>query len=186
MANKVIGVFGGSFSPPHLGHRQVVSQILNKNLADEVWLLPCGEHAFGKDLLPVKQRLTQLAAMIKTLSPPLQKRVRVEEFELKNSGMSITYDTLMALKAREPNLHFQFIIGTDQVKTFDQWHHYQDLLEKFPTLVYPREPNLQPPLLSGMILLQNFPTINVSSTLIKKMQQANNSAWKKLVFSPLN
>lgn len=184
MASKkslCIGVFGGSFNPPHLGHRRIVIELLERGIVDEIWLLPCREHAFGKELRPGTLRCQELALLIASLPKKTRNRVRVEEFELNQAGLSITYDTLRALQKRDPQFAYQFIIGSDQVADFPKWHHYQSLLQEFPVLVYPRLPHPYPKLLPGMRSLSHFPIIDISSTQIRHLQAIGDKTWQTLV-----
>lgn len=182
MANKTIGLFGGSFNPPHLGHRQVAQELLERGIVDEIWFLPCKNHAFGKALALDSERLAALDKLILSLPKKTRIKSRVETCEiLQAEKLSISYLTLCHLQQENPNFTFQFIIGSDQVRDFPQWHFYQDFLQQFTVLVYPRNSALNPPLLKNMIYLNQLPTIDISSTQIRHLQALGDSSWKKLV-----
>jgi nicotinate-nucleotide adenylyltransferase len=78
-----ITLFGGTFDPPHLGHSTIASALLEKQLADEVWFLPVGEHAFEKKFSPSQHRLAMLELVLETGQ-------KIEQYELEQSGMSST------------------------------------------------------------------------------------------------
>jgi len=186
MANEnqqVIGVFGGSFNPPHRGHRQVITELLARQLVDEIWILPCGQHAFGKIMTDNQKRVDWLEKLMTSLPPSLRARVRLETCELTTDEVSYTYRTLTKLRARYPKYNFQFVIGSDQVADFPKWDEYQQLLTEFPVLVYPRQPDLQPKLLTGMTFLTDFPTVDISSTQIRAWQAAGDPRWRELVIN---
>ncbi len=182
MANKTIGLFGGSFNPPHLGHRQVAQELLERGIVDEIWFLPCKNHAFGKILATDAQRLTALEKLILSLPKKTRTKSRVEAYEISQAEkLSISYQTLCHLQQENPAFIFKFIIGSDQVRDFPQWHFYQDLLKQFAVLVYPRKMDLTPPLLKNMFYLDQLPTIDISSTQIRHLQAIGDLSWKKLV-----
>ena len=177
---QTIGVFGGSFSPVHLGHQQVVQAVLEQGRVDQVWLLPCKKHTFGKTMQATGQRLSCLNKLIIGLPEKTRKKVRIEEWELHQNGLSISYQTLLALRQRQPEFDYKFIIGSDQVQDFPKWHEYQKLLDEFGVLVYPRVPYLNPQLLPGMLFLADLPTINISSTQIRALQERGDQSWRQL------
>ena len=55
-----VGVLGGSFDPPTISHLQMASETINKGLADEVWMIPCGARPDKPNLLPAETRLEML------------------------------------------------------------------------------------------------------------------------------
>ncbi|MDO5561455.1 MAG: nicotinate-nicotinamide nucleotide adenylyltransferase [bacterium] len=175
-----IGVFGGSFSPVHLGHQQVTRAVLEQGIVEQIWLLPCKKHTFGKTMQDTSERLRCLNKLIIGLPKEMRTKVRIEKWELEQEALSISYQTLLALKRRQPEFAYKFIIGSDQVQDFPLWHDYQKLLREFEVLVYPRVPDLQPKLLPGMIFLQDLPTVNISSTQIRQLQAAGDESWRQL------
>jgi len=167
-------VFGGTFSPPHLGHQLMVEQVLLAGLAQQLWLLPVGQHSFAK-LAPYRQeRLAMLELLrhdITQAHPALADKIKVNTYELDRDEESQTYRTLSALSAAHPEHHFGFLIGSDNLAAFDQWHHHQELLAQFPVLVYPRTGFPLQPLLPGMTVLTQLPQLQVSSTLVRQAIQ---------------
>ena len=68
-----IALFGGAFDPPHLGHLQVIQQILQHNLADQIWVIPVGQHDFLKQMSPSKWRVVMLELLLAELPDFYQK-----------------------------------------------------------------------------------------------------------------
>ena len=60
-----IELMGASFDPPHNGHHEIVSGLLAKNIADEIWLIPTKKHAFSKSLTEGDHRLAMLQLFFK-------------------------------------------------------------------------------------------------------------------------
>jgi len=181
-----VTLFGGSFNPPHLGHALVIAEFLESAITDELWLLPTINHAFGKDLAPAQHRLAMAKLLINFINHDLGSKIYdlklcPIEIDLNLSGQ--TYDTLHALKQNPdylkekmnltdyqlPITSYQFLIGSDQLASFQKWGHWQELLSEMPFWVYPRANYHNEPLLPGMTLFQTpGQTItNISSSQIR-------------------
>ncbi|HLC78078.1 MAG TPA: nicotinate (nicotinamide) nucleotide adenylyltransferase [Candidatus Nanoarchaeia archaeon] len=111
-----VGLFGGSFNPVQRGHMKIAEEVLKERIVDEVWFIPCGNHAFGKKLASVENRINMLKLAIKS-----NKKMKIIDFEIKRKEKSYTYETLKYLKQNYPH-EFYFIIGSDIVKDFGKWH----------------------------------------------------------------
>lgn len=127
-----IGVLGGSFDPPHSGHLSLAKQLIEKNIVDEVWLVPCFSHAFEKKLASTSDRL----AMIKFLE---EKNIKVSDFEINQPKTSYTIDTMDAFKKMYPNDYFFWILGSDQISVFPRYKNWQDVVKKHNLIIFPRE-----------------------------------------------
>lgn len=165
-------LFGGSFNPPHLGHQQMVEAVLQANLADQVWYLPVGIHDFGKHIAPAQDRLAMLQLILPPAGSVLASRVRIEDCELRRSGVSHSADTLDYLAARYPQHQFSFLIGSDNLAKFHLWQdregrdfHY--LLSCYPVFVYPRQGFPFKPFYENMLALENLPAVDISSTQVR-------------------
>ncbi len=179
-----IVVFGGSFHPPHLGHWQMMLELLRRKfsyhgediLADEIWLLPVGQHSFGKSLSAKVQRLELLTLFLKDFQqafPQYAARLRMESYEIDRGEMSYTADTLRALRQQYPEHQFFFLIGSDNLANFHLWsdregQDFHHLLAEFPVLVYPRLGYPFVPLYENMWPLADFPSVEISSTEIRQ------------------
>jgi nicotinate-nucleotide adenylyltransferase len=159
-----IALFGGAFDPPHKGHQQIITQVLEHHIVEEVWLVPVKNHPFGKGVSPATDRVAML-------QPLLSKRVRIEKFELEEKGPSYTLYTLDTLSAQYPEHRFSWIIGSDNLPNFHKWFHYQEMLQKYTFYVYPRKGFPFTPLYPGMEALHNIPEIEVSSTEVREKVQ---------------
>jgi len=128
-----IGLFGGSFNPPHEGHMLVAEEALKRLRLDAVWFLvspgnPLKSHA---GLAPLAERVKaarQLAA---------NPRVKVTGFEAAH-GFRFTYDTLHFLKARLPGRRLVWIMGADNMVGFHRWERWRDIARLMPIAVYVR------------------------------------------------
>ncbi len=139
----IIGLFGGSFNPPHVAHQLVVLYVLESQEVDEVWLVPTYRHAFGKELAPFSDRM----AMCELALAPLAPRAKVcalEEELAQRPGFvaSRTLHLLEALEARHPEHRFRLVIGTDILAEADKWYRWDEVVRKAPPIVIGREGHL--------------------------------------------
>jgi nicotinate-nucleotide adenylyltransferase len=131
---RTIAVYGGSFQPPHVGHAMVAAWLRWTGLADEVWLVPVGAHAFGKALWPFAERV----ALCQAMADDVGAFVRVCEVEGELEGVSYTVRTLDALAARWPDDRFRWVMGADQWAVRASWHAWDRLEASYAPIVVGR------------------------------------------------
>lgn len=122
-----IGVYGGSFNPPHVGHGMVAEWLLWTERVDEVWLLPAFAHAFDKALAPFEERVAWCEALAGALGP----QVKVCPIEAELPAPSYTVNTLTALAARHPEHQLQLVLGADNLSTLHLWRQWDELAARF-------------------------------------------------------
>ena len=129
----VIGLFGGSFTPPHQGHLLVAEIALRRLGLDQLWWLvtPGNPLKSQKELAPLAERL----AACETLA--VDPRIKVTAFE-KTLGTSYTAKTLEFIRARNPHVHFIWIMGADNLAGFHRWQRWQKIASTFPVAVIDR------------------------------------------------
>ncbi len=128
-----IALYGGAFDPPHLAHTFAVTWLLSR--VDAVWLVPTGEHAFGKQMVSFAERAAMVRIALRHFDP---KRVDVCMIESETAGPSRTFETLTALSARHPEHAFAWVIGADNLTEAHRWFRFDDLVERWPLYVLGR------------------------------------------------
>ena len=128
-----VGLFGGSFNPPHEGHLLVAEIALRRLGLDQLWWMvtpgnPLKDHSH---LQPLQQRLAMSEKLIQ------DPRIKVTAFE-KDLGGAYTADTLAHVKARNPHVQFVWVMGADSLKTFHLWQKWQQIAVTFPIAVVDR------------------------------------------------
>ncbi|MGP4071451.1 nicotinate-nucleotide adenylyltransferase [Piscibacillus sp. B03] len=120
---KKVGLFGGTFDPPHIGHLKLSQTVLNTLALDEVWFIPTYQppHKEGAVASP-DHRLNMLYNLLADYS---ELKVSTIEYELK--GKSYTYETVKHLCKEYPNTLFYFIIGGDMVEYLPKWYKIEEL-----------------------------------------------------------
>lgn len=140
MAGARIGLFGGSFDPPHLAHRALARVAMQTLALDELRWLPAGVpwQKAGRTLSAATHRLAMLVELL--ADEPGQV---VDERELRRSGPSFTIDTVRELQAERADAQWFFILGQDQYGRFDTWRDWPELLSRLTLAVAARDG--QPP-----------------------------------------
>jgi nicotinate-nucleotide adenylyltransferase len=122
-----LGIFGGTFDPPHLGHLIPIAVAAEQAELDQVWLMPVfiPPHKSRTDITDSYHRAAMVALAIQHYPS-----FRFSSYELNLGRMSYTVDTIRDLKkslSTEDSIHF--IIGTDSFLEIDTWHEYQNLIQ---------------------------------------------------------
>jgi nicotinate-nucleotide adenylyltransferase len=128
-----IALFGGSFDPPHIGHQLACLYVLSTHAVDEVWMLPCAQHPFAKQMAPFAHR----AAMCQLATAHLTG-VRVCTIEGELPGPSYTLNTVRALSERHPEHEFLLVIGADLLHERERWHGAAELCQRVRFIVLGR------------------------------------------------
>lgn len=125
-SQRRVGLLGGAFNPPHLGHLRLATLALEHLALRELRFVPTAcsprKPSEGEDG-PARLRLLQVAV------EGLGASVSVDPIELDRGGISYTVDTLEALVAREPGNVWIWLLGSDQLAQFDQWKNGARILE---------------------------------------------------------
>ncbi len=121
-ASKRVALLGGSFNPPHLAHAMLGLAVLSVDDECELWVLPCADHPFGKELAPLPDRLEMCRFAFSRLGP----RARVVDLESGLPSPSYTVQTLRALHRMRPGIRPLWVAGADLL---DELHRWQEPLE---------------------------------------------------------
>lgn len=128
-----IGIFGGSFNPIHKSHIKIVKAVLDKNIFDEVWIVPCYAHNFGKSLENYEDRVKMISLAFEDFP-----KIKICEIEKGRKGTSKTYDTILELREKY-NHEFVVIVGSDILYEIDKWSNSEKLLKEVSFVIYERE-----------------------------------------------
>jgi nicotinate-nucleotide adenylyltransferase len=127
-----IGIYGISGNPPHVGHVSV-AKIASKYV-DEIWVMPCYSHRFGKHLVNPDHRLKMCELAFDGLAG-----VKIDSFEIDNKRDDGTYKVLLDLARCYPDVEFIPIIGQDNANTIRSWAFYDNLIRDFKFLIVARK-----------------------------------------------
>ena len=160
---KRIGILGGTFNPPHLGHLLMAEQVGNQLELDEVWFMPTAKppHAPGKTTIASQHRVQMIQLAIE--NKPLFK---VQPYEIHRGGVNYTVDTMRHFVETYPESDFYFIIGSDSANDLSTWKQIDELVQ-LVQFVGVRRPGEFPYQGQYPILWVDSPLIELSSTEIR-------------------
>ncbi|PLT34629.1 nicotinate-nucleotide adenylyltransferase [Bacillus sp. V5-8f] len=123
---KRIGIVGGTFDPPHIGHLIVANEVLDALELDEIRFMP-------NHVPPHKEKTLNVTDedRVAMLSYALEGNdfFLIEKIEIERQGTSYTYETIQLLRQREPENDFHFIIGADMIEYLPRWHKIDELMK---------------------------------------------------------
>ena len=182
-----IGVFGGSFDPPHIAHVALARAAIEQLGLDVLFAIPTGD-AYHKirALTPAVHRLEMADLAFAQLDC-----VVVDPRETLRVGPSYTVDTLLELRTEFPGSQLFLILGEDQARTLGSWHRFSEIPEIATICVAARAQfagasgtfNATPAGFPGLRPLE-MPPMEVSSTDIR-LRLAHGQAASPLVFEPV-
>ena len=131
-----LGVFGGTFDPPHVGHVSLTRELQESEAFDEILWIPAGvpPHKPASPLTSPELRLQMVRAAIEGCA-----HHSVSDIELLREGPSYTVDTLRALRSEYPQATPVLIMGSDQFAELMEWHEAKEVVQLADVCVLPRD-----------------------------------------------
>ncbi|MBV9464000.1 MAG: nicotinate (nicotinamide) nucleotide adenylyltransferase [Verrucomicrobiae bacterium] len=130
-----IGIFGGAFNPPHLGHVSIAEKAEKQFAFDRLVWIPTAQppHKTSRALAAAEDRLAMVRAL--TVGHP---KWEVSDAEISRGGVSYTFETLREFRRAEPRAKLFLIIGSDQLNQFGHWKNPAEISREATLVVYPR------------------------------------------------
>jgi nicotinate-nucleotide adenylyltransferase len=161
-----IGLLGGSFDPPHIGHLLVAGDALAAMRLDRVVFMPAAMQPLkaGQAGATPQQRLAMVRLLVDA-----EACMEVSSMEIDRGGLSYTVDTLTAVAAQLPGADLFWLVGADVTRTFAKWRSPERIVE-LATLVVLQRTDEVPELsgLPGPPQLLATRRIDISSTEIRR------------------
>lgn len=130
-----VGVFGGAFDPPHLGHVALARAAVDQWGLARLHIVPTGSPSHKvRTLTPAPHRLAMC-----TLAFADVAQATVDAREIERGGPSYTVDTLESLRDEYPDAQLFLLLGQDQAQTLHHWHRSADL-DRLATIVVAQRP----------------------------------------------
>lgn len=170
-----IGLFGGSFNPPHIAHLIVAECVRDQFGLNEVWWIPNATppHKPEANLVAVRHRLEMTR---RAVAPHAD--FEVCEIEVQREGVSYTVETVRALQEQYPDTDFALIIGSDSLDSFGEWHRPDEIAERVPLIVYKRPGAIEAvaePRFANHVRYVAAPVMEVSGTEVRARCRAGRS-----------
>ena len=158
-----IGILGGTFNPPHIGHLILAQDVSEGLRLDKILFIPTNisPHKSSNEM-PAFKRLEMVKLAICD-----NKKFEVLDLEVKRGGTSYTIDTVRELKALYPKDELYLIVGSDLANYFLEWKDFNDLKKLVKIVVAQRK---ESPLKDkDSFIIKDITQINISSSLIRAM-----------------
>jgi nicotinate-nucleotide adenylyltransferase len=128
-----IGLFGGTFDPPHAAHRAACLIALRRLALDRVWWMvtPGNPLKNTKGLAPIEERIAAARALAR------HPRIDVTGFEAQ-ARITYTYEAIAYLRQHCPGVHFVWIMGADNLRSFHRWQKWRGIAAMVPIAVVDR------------------------------------------------
>ena len=156
-----VGIFGGSFNPPHMGHLQSLQTVLKKSGLGEIRIVPANQSPLK---IPIEgpsaeERLRMTEELVKGFSSAF----KVDDQEIKRGGKSYTIDTIKNLRKTIEADDLYLIIGMDKLEELESWKNFSDILKETNLIVtsrpgfrFPESPDDLPAFLKKEVLEFDF------------------------------
>ena len=174
---KRIGIYGGTFNPPHVGHVRAAQHAFCALKLDELLVIPAGTSP-GKDGEEPKVTALERMEMTKLAMGDIP-RVTVLDTELRRNGVSYTADTLDEIKSLYPDAELVLLLGADKFLTVTDWYRSEEILQNASLAVFSRGkyPKAQEILaqtekiesIGGKVTLLENPVTEISSTDVRRL-----------------
>uniref|UniRef100_UPI003F5CF091 nicotinate-nucleotide adenylyltransferase n=1 Tax=Ruegeria arenilitoris TaxID=1173585 RepID=UPI003F5CF091 len=129
---QVVGLFGGSFDPPHQGHVHVTLEAMKAFGLDRVWwLVSPGNPLKSRGPAPIDQRVEAARSIMQ------HPKVEVTDIE-DLTGTRATADTLSAVRRLYPQVRFVWLMGADNLAQFHKWKDWRLIMDTVPVGVVAR------------------------------------------------
>lgn len=162
---KKIGIYGGTFDPIHLGHLITARSVKEIRNLSEIIFIPAYTSPHKQEVNSASpiHRLEMTKLAVKDYND-----FSVSDYEIINSGISYSIDTIKHFKKIHENI--ELIIGYDNFLIFDKWHKWEEILDLVDVIVLKRfyEKSSIQKIKSEKFIFVDSPTIQISSTLIRE------------------
>jgi nicotinate-nucleotide adenylyltransferase len=163
-----LGVFGGTFDPPHVGHVSLIRELLESEAVDEVLWIPARvpPHKPVSGLTSPELRMEMVRAAAEGCT-----HQSVSDIELRREGPSYAVDTLRALRSERLEATPVLIMGSDQFSELAGWHEPEEIVRLADVCVLPRDgvelATVLPPL-DVVWSAADVPSVDVSSSDVRR------------------
>ena len=163
-----IGIFGGSFNPPHNGHVNSLTTVQKKMGFDKIHIIPNNQNPLKvpTETADNEHRLNMAKLAFATYGPAFH----IDDIELKRGGKSYTIDTIKELRKTYESKDLYLIIGADNFETLNEWKDYKKILSEVNIVVttrpgysIPEAESEFPSFLSGLIGESDFGAVELTT-----------------------
>ena len=155
-----IGVYVGSFNPPHKGHIKIVETLIKEKYVDKIVIIPTNNYWNKTNLININHRLNMLNFF------------KNENIIINNTLNNLEYTYQIIRELKKDNNEYSLILGADNIIEFDKWKNYDELLELELLIINRNNINIKTHLeklnKKDKYKIINIDNINISSTYIRE------------------
>ena len=173
---KKIVIYGGAFSPPHIGHTVAIDAVVRLFPCDGIWLMPSADRRDKTISAAGPHRVNMLKIILKEYF--LKSSIKISDLEIRRPKLTTTYDTKMELEKLYPDCKFYFLIGSELLWDIEKkWIKGKELYRSTNFLAI-QKPNAKipknlPPNIK--ILDEDVVWLDVSSTFVRSILKTGHS-----------
>lgn len=172
---KKIGIMGGTFDPPHIGHLAMAEHVKSVMALDEIWFIPTGKIAYkNRDGLPSpEERLAMVTLAVEEIPG-----FSVNAVEVENKETGYSYQTMERLTKEHSDAEFFFIVGADSLDYMDAWREPERLFRCCSVVALNRTGITDEQMMAKKQFLEerfeakidliSMPPVDVSSTMLRE------------------
>lgn len=177
-AGMAVGLFGGSFNPPHEGHALIASSALELLKLDQLWWMvspgnPLKDHS---GLAPLSERVELSEKLVD------DPRVKVTAFEAAHD-VHYSADAVGLVRSQRPDVRFVWVMGADSLESFHRWDRWQEIVRSIPVAVYDRPGSTGS--LKASVMAQKYAAARLDEAVAASLSRAQPPAWT-FIHGPLS
>ncbi len=162
-----IGILGGAFDPPHIGHLILAEAAYRECGVDEVVFVPYYSSGDKQPAASPKDRLEMIRLSVKGID-----YFSCSDIEIKRGGKTYTIDTVNEILRKEPDCQLFWIIGSDSARGLTSWKEWENLIKLVRFIVgYRQEPIPE----KDYFIPVSIPYIGISSSEVRRRLREGNS-----------
>lgn len=182
-----IGIFGGTFDPPHLGHLILAAEAIDQVHLDRMlWVLtPDPPHKQSQMISPADERMAMTKAMV-ACSPGFE----FSDIEFRRPGPHYALDTVNAIRAEYPGAELFYVIGGDSLRDIPTWHQPTEFILACDHILVMQRPGSMPdmtvlyenyPDLKTRLEFMDVPLIEISAVNIRQRVKQKRAFWQFVI-----
>lgn len=181
-----LGIYGGSFDPPHLGHLHAAVAAAKHLKLDKLLLIPAGvpPHKELPEGVPSAEHRAAMTALMAEQAALLSGvPVEVSRMEIERAGKSYTADTVRALCGAYPDAELWLLMGTDMFLTFQDWHEPDEILSRAGICAFGRSEEDTEELLAGQRgdLARRFPSARIETLILPELVEVSSTQVRRML-----
>lgn len=170
-----LGIFVGSFNPVHIGHINIIKELLEKKYVDKVYVVPTMSYWDKNNLIDIKDRVN----MLKLVS---DYNIIIDD---TSNNLTYTYQILDKYKTLYPNCDIKLIIGADNLVNLDKWMNYKKILNCGVIVIGRNKLDISE-YLKDNIIITDISEIDISSTEIRNNKEKRDKYLDSKVLKYIN